>query len=199
MVTATSMKLSPKLLLAVAFTLAIAGRVHSHDVTSGHPQADIHYHASASSSIPILSERSASGNRWGVTRYATAFDGDHSLESATVAEQVFARYTLYVVRLQFASGAEQSIAVTAPPGRLQPEMHDMSGDSVPNDLVLASRLLRLPLVVLLNEGHDHLTVANSPGSLGSDEGQASGSRQAQRALATAPSALKLGQPLNGGK
>ena len=177
MVTATSMKLSPKLLLAVAFTLAIAGRVHSHDVTSGHPQADIHYHASASSSIPILSERSASGNRWGVTRYATAFDGDHSLESATVAEQVFARYTLYVVRLQFASGAEQSILVTAPPGGLQPEMRDMTGDSVPNDVVLTSKLLHSTLIVLLNEGHDHLTVAISPSSFSSGEGRASGPRQ----------------------
>jgi hypothetical protein len=93
---------------------------------------------------------------------------DHSLEAAIVAEQVFARYSLYTVRLQFASGAEQSIAITAPPGGLRPEMWDMSGDNVPNDLVLTSRLLRSPLIVLLNDGHDHLTVAVSPDSFASE-------------------------------
>jgi hypothetical protein len=44
-------------------------------------------------------------------------------------------------------------------------MRDMSGDSVANDLVLTSKLLGLPPIVLLDEGHDHLTVASSPGAL----------------------------------
>jgi hypothetical protein len=35
-------------------------------------------------------------------------------------------------------------------------MRDMSGDSVANDLVRTSKLLGLPPIVLLNEGHDHL-------------------------------------------
>jgi hypothetical protein len=74
---------------------------------------------------------------------------------------ISARLTLYTVRLQFASGAEQSISVAAPPGALQPEMRDMSGDSVANDLVLSPKLLGLPPIVLLNEGHDHLTARHS--------------------------------------
>ena len=88
-----------------------------------------------------------------VVRYATRFEGDHSLDAATVTESISAPCTLYTVRLQFASGAEQSISVTAPPGGLQPEMRDMSGDSVANDLALTSKLLGLPPIVLLNEGH----------------------------------------------
>jgi hypothetical protein len=150
-------------------------------------------------SLRLDPESPALPNHTRVTRFVTRFDGDHSLNTAIVAEQVFGRYTLYTVRLQFASGAEQSLAITAPPGGLQPAMRDMNGDSIPNDLVLSSGLLHLPVVVLLNEGHDHLTVANSPGSLGSNEGQASGSRQAQRAPATVPSGLKLGRPITGGR
>jgi len=125
-----------------------------------------------------------------VTHYATESDGDHSLAEATVVEQAFPQYTLYTVRLQFASGMEQSVVVTAPPGGLQPEMRDMSGDSVPNDLVLTSRLLGLPLIVLLNEGHDHLTVAISPGSFTAGEGKASDPHQIQRAFALVSSRPK---------
>jgi len=187
-----AMKLSPKLLLALAFTSFIGVRARSQDVCRGQFKADITSHAPAVSSIPVASEASASGMRPTVTHYATGFDGDHSLEEATVVEQAFARYTLYTVRLQFASGAEQSVLITAPPGGLQPEMHDMSGDSVPNDLVLTSSLLRMPLVVLLNEGHDHLTVAISPGSFTTGEGRASGPHHAHRALALVLSGLRRG-------
>jgi hypothetical protein len=134
----------------------------------------------------------------GITRYVTEHDGDHSLEAAIAAEQVFARYSLYTVRLQFASGAEQSIAITAPPGGLRPEMRDMSGDSVPNDLVLTSRLLRSPLIVLLNDGHDHLTVAVSPDSFASGEGRALGARQTHSASALMSSNFKAGGLTNGG-
>jgi hypothetical protein len=100
--------------------------------------------------------------------------------------------TLYTVRLQFASGAEQSISVTAPPGGLQPEMRDMSGDSVANDLVLTSKLLGLPPIVLLNEGHDHLTVASSPGAFACGEDRASGSYQVHRASALLSAKFKGG-------
>jgi hypothetical protein len=185
------MKLSPKFLLALAFTVPVGVRVHAQEVPRGQLQADI-THAPAFSSFPVASEPLALGIHPTVTHYATGFEGDHSLEEATVVEQAFARYTLYTVRLQFASGAEQSVVLTAPPGGLQPEMHDMSGDSVPNDLVLTSRLLHMPLVVLLNEGHDHLTVAISPGSFTTGEGRASGPHQVHRASALATSGFKRG-------
>jgi len=186
------MKLSPKVLLALAFTVPFGVHARPQDVRRGQLQADLTNHAPAVSSILVAAEPSALGIHSTVTHYATRFDGDHSLEEATVVEQAFARYTLYTVRLEFASGAEQSIVIVAPPGGLQPEMRDMNGDSVANDLVLTSRLFGLPLIVLLNEGHDHLTVAISPGSFTSGEGRASGPNQVHRALALVSSGLKRG-------
>jgi hypothetical protein len=192
------MKPSRKLLLALAFTVTGSVRAHSQDGTRGPLEAAVNNTAPAATSIPVAVAPSAFGNHREVTRYATGFDGDHSLDTAIVAEQVFARFTLYTVRLQFASGAEQSIAVTAPPGGLQPEMRDMSGDSVPNDLVLTSRLLHSPLIVLLNDGHDHLTAAISQGSFASGEGRASGPRQVHRASALVSSGFKLKSLANRG-
>jgi hypothetical protein len=133
-----------------------------------------------------------------IIRYTTEGDGDHSLDAATVAEQAFGRYALYVVRLQFASGHEESIAVTAPPGGLQPEMRDMSGDHVANDVVLTSKVLRSPLVVLLNDGHDHLTVEVSPGSFATDGNRASGGHPAHHVLALASLRFRLARLANEG-
>lgn len=190
-VKAAEMKPGPKFLLALALILAADGRVRSQDCR-GLSLSEGKNLACTSDSIPAAAEPSALGNHRRVTRYATGFDGDHSLDAAIVAEQVFSRYSLYTVRLQFASGAEQSISVVAPPGGLQLEMRDMSGDSVPNDLVLTSKLLRLPLVVLLNEGHDHLTVAGSPGSFSPDEeGRTSGTREVHHISVLASHGFRL--------
>lgn len=180
---AQAMKLSPKLLLALAIALSVSARAHGQEVAGGEFQLAMTSRSPAFSSVPVVSEASVSGVHPKVTHYATEFDGDHSLQEATVVEQAFSRYTLYTVHLQFASGVEQSVILTAPPGGLQPEMRDMSGDSVPNDLVLSSKLLGLPLIVLLNEGHDHLTVAISPGAFTSGENRASGPHQAYGAAA----------------
>ncbi|HKM66488.1 MAG TPA: hypothetical protein VJX70_04920 [Candidatus Acidoferrum sp.] len=146
--------------------------------------------ASSSSPNPAVPQTRALGSQRNVTRFTTRFDGDHSLDTATVTEQVFARYTLYIVHLQFASGIEQLIAVSAPPGGLQPEMRDMSGDSIPNDLVMTSKLFRSLLVVLVNDGHDHLTVAVSPHPFASGDGQALGSGQIHRIVALASSGVR---------
>jgi hypothetical protein len=193
-----SMKPIPKLLLALAFALSIGGGTRAQDFSRGQLNADVTSHAPAFSSIPVASGPPALGIHPTITHYATRFDGDRSLEEATVVEQAFARYTLYTVRLQFASGVEQSVVLTAPPGGLDPEIRDMSGDSVPNDLILSSRLLRLPLIVLLNEGHDHLTVAISPGAFTSGEDHASGPHQLQRALALASTRFKAGRLADSG-
>ena len=187
-----------KLLLALVFALSSSGRVPSQDIGRNYFLARVSSHASAFSSIPDDSDPPPLGIHPTITHYATGFDGDHSLEEATVVEQAFAQYTLYTVRLQFASGAEQSVVLTAPPGGLDPEIRDMSGDSVPNDLILSSRLLRLPLIVLLNEGHDHLTVAISPGAFTSGEDHASGPHQLQRALALASTRFKAGRLADSG-
>jgi hypothetical protein len=95
------------------------------------------------------------------------FDGDHSLDAATVIEQPSVGYAKYTVQLHLASGAEQSFVVMAPPGGLQVEMRDMTGDNIPNDVVLRPALLRWLPTVLVNDGHQHFEVAWSgpdPGS-----------------------------------
>lgn len=126
--------------------------------------------AASSLSLTGLSFGASAGRR-GVVRRAMGLEGDYSLSLVTVMAQDSDRFVHYSVRLQFASGAEQSIAVTAPPGGLKFEMRDMTGDRVPNDLLLTPALLAWAPEVLINDGHDHFTVAISggpEGSLGSD-------------------------------
>lgn len=101
-----------------------------------------------------------------VKSYSLDFAGDHSLNGATVIEQTTAGYAHYTVNLQLASGAEQSVRVAAPPGGLQIEMHDMTGDHVPNDVVLRPAMLLWPPTVLVNDGHDHFAVVVSGGDPG---------------------------------
>jgi hypothetical protein len=191
------MKPGPKLLMVLMYMALLGVRAHSQEFARGQLQTDTR--ALAFSSMPMALAEPHLGHHRRITRYSTRFDGDHSLDAAIVTEQAFARYTLYEVQLQFASGAEQSIVVSAPPGGLQPEMQDMSGDSIPNDLVLTSGLLRLPLIVLLNEGHDHLTVAISPGSFTSDERRALGPSEVHRASALPTPRFRTGSfPSSGG-
>jgi hypothetical protein len=96
-----------------------------------------------------------------IKNYFLDFDGDHSLDVATVIEQPAAGFTRYTVQLHLASGAEQSLEVAAPPGGLQVEMHDMTGDKVANDVVLRPALVRWLPTILVNDGHEHFEVAVS--------------------------------------
>ena len=145
----------------------------------------------AKPSLPAARETaiSASNNHPEVKNYFLDFDGDHSLDAATVIEQPSAGYTKYTVQLHLASGAEQSVVVTAPPGGLRVEMHDMTGDKVPNDVVLRPALLRWLPTVLVNDGHEHFEVAVSgtdPSSLSTSEDLGSRRPDSQRfALLTA--------------
>jgi hypothetical protein len=123
-----------------------------------------------------------SNNHSEVRNYFMGYAGDHSLDAATVIEQASAGYTKYVVQLHLASGAEQSVIVRAPPGGLQVEMHDMTGDKVPNDVVLRPALVRWPPTVLVNDGHEHFEVAVSgtdPSSFSSNEDLGSRRRDSQ--------------------
>lgn len=170
--------------IVIVFTLLTGITARSREFQgprSQHPA----YSASSFNGYPAspASEMHSSVSRFGATRYSTILDGDHSLQAAKVVEEAFSQYSLYTVRFQFASGVEQSIAIAALPGGLQPEILDMSGDSVANDVVLNSSLLHAPLVVLLNDGHDHLTVAISPGSFSSREGRRLGTPQFHRCMA----------------
>jgi hypothetical protein len=131
-----------------------------------------HADATARPSVNSVPATSASSDHFEVRSYFMDFAGDHSLDVATVIEQPSAWYTKYTVQLHLASGAEQSVVVTAPPGGLQIEMHDMTGDNVPNDVVLRPALVRWLPTVLVNDGHEHFEVAVSgtdPSSFSSTE------------------------------
>src|ERR1700688_3529405 len=115
-------------------------------------------------------------------------DGDRGLGAADVVKQNLAPATRYTIHLRLAGG-EQLIPVIAPPGGLQFEVRDMTGDNVRNDLVLRPALVHWPVIVLLNDGHDHFTVAIAstlPSSLDSPSG-ASGARQIRETVALASS------------
>jgi hypothetical protein len=154
----------------------------------------------APSKGPIYGFRDVQLQR-GIERDALSFDGDRRLEVAIAVDDIRPAYAHYTIRLQLPSGAEQSIAVSAPPGGLRPEVRDMTGDNVRNDLILAPALLQWPLTVLVNDGHDHFVLAVSaapPESLSSKEAQASkGDNQTTEALRSA--GFKTGAPSSDGR
>jgi hypothetical protein len=125
--------------------------------THGSHRTDTRSNLSASGGAAIP----PSDNHFEIRNYFMDFDGDHSLDVATVIEQSSAGYTKYTVQLHLASGAEQSVIVAAPPGGLQVEMHDMTGDKVQNDVVLRPALVRWLPTILVNDGHEHFEVAVS--------------------------------------
>jgi hypothetical protein len=162
------------LILAICF----AGRVRGATSTRGMQRWDARTNLSSSERIAI----SATKNHFEIRNYFLDFDGDHSLDAATVIEQPSAGYTKYTVQLHLASGVEQSVVVSAPPGGLQVEMHDMTGDKVPNDIVLRPALIRWLPTVLVNDGHEHFEIAvasSDPSSFSSSENLGSRRRDTQ--------------------
>lgn len=137
-----------------------------------------------------------------VRNYFMDLAGDHSLDVATVIEQPSTGYTKYTVRLHLASGAEQSVVVSAPPGGLQVEMRDMTGDKVQNDVLLRPVLVRWLPTVLVNDGHEHFEIAMSganPSSFSSSEDMGSRPRETQTFALLVSSRLKAAHLLNGGR
>jgi hypothetical protein len=124
----------------------------------------------------LVATPSDSGEVSRVRNYPLDFAGDHSLSAATVTEDAKDGRANYTIHLHLASGTEQSVVVAGPPGGLQIEMHDMTGDHVPNDVVLRPALFSWLPTVLVNDGHDHFAVVvagadagnfSSPQDLGS--------------------------------
>jgi hypothetical protein len=151
--------------------------------------------AAVSLSLSNAPERVANTGRPEIARRAMGLEGDYSLDLVTVVAQDAPRFVRYAVRLRFASGAEQSIAITAPPGGLRLEMRDMTGDRVANDLLLTPALLSWAPAVLINDGHDHFIVAipgGFEGSLGSDRGRLSEPDNASAIAALLSSAFDMG-------
>jgi hypothetical protein len=154
-----------------------------------------------SPSTPVVPEPAGISDHKQVTQYEMDYDGDHSLDFATVVEQEIGAFSRYTVQLRLVSGAEQSIAVTAPPGGLQLEMHDMTGDKVPNDLIIRPALLHWLPTILLKDGHDHYAVAISgtdPGSLSSGQELASRGNDDQGTFALISSGFKTNGLMNDG-
>jgi hypothetical protein len=109
----------------------------------------------------VLRESQAAEKRISDALESRGTDADPALATAAVIHQNLISSTRYTVHVQLPRGGEQFIPVTAPPGGLQLEVRDMTGDNVQNDLVLRPALIHWPLIVLLNDGSDHFTVAVS--------------------------------------
>jgi hypothetical protein len=162
------------LMLALTFAGLDRAPVSNRGLYHADPRANL----SAAGGTAI----SRSTDRSEIRNYFMDFDGDHSLDAATVIEQPSTGYTKYTVELHLASGAEQSVIVRAPPGGLQVEMQDMTGDKIPNDVVLRPALLRWLPTILVNDGHEHFEVAVSgpdPSSFSSSENLGSRRRDSQ--------------------
>ena len=156
---------------AAALLVIAAFALGAHDLSKADDSASRRAAVRASESF-TSAHLLAPSSRFQVKSYFLDFAGDHSLDGATVIEQTTAGYAHYTVQLRLASGAEQSVVISAPPGGLQVEMQDMTGDHVPNDVLLRPALLRWLPTVLVNDGHDHFAVAISgrePGFLSSSE------------------------------
>lgn len=149
---------------------------------------------------PAVPEPARTSSHKEITQYVMDFDGDHSIDLATVIEQQIGGDVHYTVQLYLASGAEQSVDVAAPAGGLQIEMHDLTGDKIPNDLVLRPALLRWLPTMLLNDGHDHFAViisGTSPSSISNGQELASRPNDARGTIALLSAGFKAGRTVQG--
>ena len=110
--------------------------------------------ASVSANAPASSQGTAS-------RFAIAdFDGDSRPDLATVeVGQVGASHARYWIGFRLSAGTQQLIGVTAPVGGLEIASRDVNGDNS-LDLIVTTAWLKLPVAVLVNDGHGNFTVAD---------------------------------------
>jgi hypothetical protein len=158
------------------------GGVEGRSASARIPLTLASFLSGASLTVALVACFLGSGNRGGTPRRVLSLTstanaaGPHSLPPAAGPTSWYTRYTL---NLKLDMGGEQSVVVMAPPGGLELAVRDMTGDKVPNDVVVTPALLHWPLTVLVNDGHNHFTVAISakfPDSSASDQDQASGTR-----------------------
>jgi hypothetical protein len=188
--------------LGLTLALSAGAREYPHDMSRTGNRAYATKFGQESFSTSAVPESSGASNHEQVTQYALDYDGDNSLDLATVIEQAVGGYTRYTVQLRLASGSEQSIDVTAPSGGLELEMRDMSGDRVPNDLILRPALIRWLPTILLNDGRDHFAVVISgtdPGFFACGQKLASRASEDQGTIALISSGFKTGRLVNDGK
>ncbi len=203
--------------MALAFILSIGGHVYSEDVARGPSQPgqkvrDGHNYrndhnilirkTSQPMPAPSVLEVSTSQDVRENANYVMELDGDRSLSIATDVERPRSGLLHYTVHLHLASSRDQFIDVMAPPGGLDPEVRDMTGDHVRNDLLLTPTLFCWPPTVLVNDGPDHFAVAISgavPDSVSSRVEVTSGSDNAQGAAGLISSGFKVGGPDGSGE
>jgi hypothetical protein len=186
--------------LVLAFTLTISGRVYSGDSPGGQIQhgqrGSLIQKISPSIPAPGALEASTSHDLRESADFTMELDGDRSLGIATEVEQGGAGLVHYTIRLHLDSNREQLIDVMAPPGGLDPEVRDMTGDNVRNDLLLTPSLFCWPPTVLVNDGHDHFALAISgtiPDSVSSREVLTSGAETTRDAAGLISSGFKVVQ------
>jgi hypothetical protein len=149
----------------------------------------------------VLHESSAPETSGNATPETFGVEGSGGLGAATLVKQNLGPSTSYTIHVRLSGGTEQLIPVTAPPGGLQFEVRDMTGDNVPNDLVLRPAVIHWPLIVLLNDGHNHFTVAISatlPSSLDSGS-RASRAREIPETVALTSTGSKAGPQASRGQ
>jgi hypothetical protein len=117
--------------------------------------------ASRGKAVPVLPANSASSQMLLASRFVIAdFDGDSLPDLATVEiGEISTSRTRYWIGFQMSAGPQQMIGVTAPVGGLEIAARDVNGDRNP-DLIVTTKWLNRPVVVLMNDGHGKFTVAD---------------------------------------
>jgi hypothetical protein len=178
------------LLALCAFGVLVFGAAAAHSsALPRHPMRTVlpRLRSTISHDSSAAENHSASPKAFGLQR-------DQRLNAAAVVNENLSLSTRYTLHVRLSGGDEQVISITAPPGGLQLEVRDMTGDDVRNDLILRPALIHWPLIVLLNDGHDHFTVAISatlPSSVDSGS-RASRTRQIPETAALTSSSPKAG-------
>ena len=145
------------LLVSCAFGVLLFGAVAAHSAALRRPKQRV------APPFPsgILHRSPAVAAQANDSLRQNELDAGSALGAEAIVSENLAPSTRYTIDVRLADGSEQLIPITAPPGGLQLEIRDMTGDNVQNDLVVRPALTHWPLIVLLNDGHDHFTVAIS--------------------------------------
>jgi hypothetical protein len=111
--------------------------------------------------VPVLRANSASSRTLLVSRFVVAdFDGDSLPDLATVEiGEISISRARYWIGFQMSAGSQLLIGVTAPVGGLEIAARDVNGDRNP-DLIVTTKWLDRPVVVLVNDGHGNFTMAD---------------------------------------
>ncbi len=185
------------LLVFCALGVLLFGAVAAHSAAAlKHPRQRV---APPSSPAGILHRSPAVAAHANDTLRQDGLDADSALGAETAVSENLAPSTGYTIDVHLADGSEQLIPITAPPGGLELQVRDMTGDNVQNDLVVRPALTHWPLIVLLNDGRNHFTVAIAgtlPSSMDSGS-QLSGSRQVPDGAVLVSFASKAGSSASG--